>query len=358
MRVAMLHADLPGATNGGVAHQVSRLADALCCRGHDVVVFTYTAPPPSVRYRVERLSLPRRVFDSKVGRAAGVPVGFAAAPYRAFDVVHVHGDSHLLVRRSIPVVRTFHGSAREEARHAERLRRKAMQRVVYACERMARHTATLTVGVSRNTEASLGALDAVIPCGVDCELFHPGPKSAHPSILFVGTIGGRKRGRLVVDAFRTQIRPSLPGCELWMVADQPVAGEGIRSWHCPPDDVVADLCRRAWLLVHPSSYEGFGVPYIEAMASGTAIVSTDNPGAHELLGDGEAGCVVGEDELGARVLALLADDARRQAMERSGRERSLRFAWPEVAAAYEDVYERAREHIRARTGAARCRTAS
>lgn len=346
MKVAMLHADLPGATNGGVAHQVSRLADALCHRGHDVVLFTFTAPPPSARYRVERPPVPHRVFDSKVGRAAAVPIGFAAASYRGFDVVHAHGDSQLLVRRGVPVVRTFHGSAREEARYAERLRRRAMQRAQFFCELMARRTATLTVGVSENSGASVGGLDAIIPCGVDRELFRPGPKSPHPSILFVGTIGGRKRGRLVVDAFRRQIRPRLPDCELWLVADQPVAGEGIRSWDHPSDDVVAGLCRSAWLLAHPSSYEGFGVPYIESMASGTAIVSTPNAGARELLEDGGPGWIVEEEQLGAAILALLGDAPRRQAMERSGRERSLRFAWPEVAGAYEDVYERARERIR------------
>jgi phosphatidylinositol alpha-mannosyltransferase len=359
VKVAMLHADLPGTAGGGVPHQVSRLSDALSHRGHDVVVFTFTESPPSARYEVARLSMPRRMLASKVGRAAVVPLAFAAASYRAFDIVHAHGDSHLLFRRNIPVVRTFYGSAREEARHAERLRRKVMQRAVFVCELAARRTATLTVGISENSQTSVGALDAIIPCGVDRTLFRPGPKSSRPSILFVGTIGGRKRGHLVVEAFRREIRPCLPDCELWLVADRPVEGDGIRNWHRPSDEDVAGLYGSAWMLVHPSSYEGFGVPYIEAMASGTAIVSTANAGALELLarGGSEApaspGLIVEQEGLGTAVVALLNDPEAREAMERLGRQRSARFDWQEVAMEYEQAYEVACRRIRSGRSRAR-----
>lgn len=342
MRIAMLHADLPGTTRGGVAHQVSRLSDALVDRGHDVVAVSFSPRPPGVSYRVDVIGAPRIVSATKLGWLVGSPIAFAARSWSGFDVVHAHGDSYLLFRRRIPIVRTFYGSAREEARHAERLRRKIAQRGLVSGERIARRAATVTVGISENTRASVGQLDAIIPCGVDCRRFRPGPKSARPSVLFVGTLRGRKRGHLVVEAFRRSVRPRMPECELWMVADEPVGGAGVRSFGLVDDDTLAGLYRRAWLFTLPSTYEGFGVPYLEAMASGTAVVATANPGATELLGPASGGIVIEDAMFGEAILSLLQDSRRRRELERRGRRGSARFDWEHIAARYEEVYALAR----------------
>jgi glycosyltransferase involved in cell wall biosynthesis len=199
-----------------------------------------------------------------------MPIAFALRRYAEFDVVHAHGDSHLLHARA-PVVRTFYGSALDEARHAERLRRRLAQYFVHPAERLARRRASLTVGISHATAAAVGPLDAIVPCGVDIERFRPGAKSDHPSVLFVGTLRGRKRGYLVRDVFEQTIRPALPEAELWVVADGLVDGPGIRSWTNVDDALLADLFRRAWVFVLPSTYEGFGAP---AKSSRTAAGSS------------------------------------------------------------------------------------
>lgn len=348
MVIIMLASFLPTTNKGGVGYQIARLAEVLRQRGHDVTVFSFSGPPIGSTFQMKRLSIGEPLCSTAIGKLLAVPVAFALPSYRGYDVIHAHGDSHLLLRREIPVVRTFYGSAREEARHAQRLRRKLSQRVFSVFEGVARATATVTVGISENSQAALGTLDAIIPCGVDRELFRPGPKSEHPSILFVGTLGGRKRGHLVVDAFRQVIQPQIPDCELWLVADQPVAREGIRNWDRPGDAVVADLYRRAWVLVHPSSYEGFGVPYIEAMASGTAIVSTPNSGAAELVADRGVGWIVTPKDLGDSIVRLLRDGPERAQMESVGRTVSERYDWATVASRYEEVYEMAQARKRAR----------
>ena len=49
--------------------------------------------------------------------------------------------------------------------------------------------------------------------------------------------------------------------------------------------VLADLYRRAAAFVLPSRYEGFGVPVLEAMASGTPVVLSDDAALHEVAGN-------------------------------------------------------------------------
>jgi glycosyltransferase involved in cell wall biosynthesis len=334
----MLHVDLPTESRGGVAHQVSHLSNALAERGSEVTIFTLSPPPSGARYHVEPLPVPA-FARGRAARLVSIPLAFGLGRYGRFDVVHAHGDSQLLLRRRVPVVRTFYGSALDESRSAARLRRRVVQRAHHVGERIARRSAAYTVGISQATERSVGALDEIVPCGVDRKLLAPGEKSARPSILFVGTLGGRTRGAFLVDAFRRLIRPSVPEAELWLVTDEPIDEPGIRTWVRPDDEKLAELYRRAWIFASPSVYEGFGVPYIEALSSGTPVVAHVNPGALELLGTGTGGSVVGEDEFAETLLALLGDDERRLQLGATGREYSARFDWSEVASAYERIYE-------------------
>ena len=355
MQIAMLQAFLPSTSRGGVGYQVAGLATALTRRGHRVTVFSFSPASPGDCFEVTSPAGGSSILQGKAARLLLAPIAFAGRSYSEFDVVHAHGDNQFLWRRSVPIVRTFHGSAMDEAAHATRLRRKIAQRGLVPFEHVARRVATCTVGVSQNTAESVGPLDSIIPCGVDRELFRPGPKSQEPSILFVGTLGGRKRGRLIVEVFRQVIQPALPSAELWLVADETAVGEGIRNISSPSETDLAALYRRAWVLVHPSSYEGFGVPYIEAMASGTAIVSTPNAGAVELLGQGGAGLVVPVEAMSAAILQVLSDSAARTSMERAGREQSRVYHWEGVAGRYEDVYASAVKKVE--TARARCRPA-
>jgi phosphatidylinositol alpha-mannosyltransferase len=353
MRIMMLQAFLPPASKGGVAYQAAGLAETLTRRGHAVTITSFSPKPSGALYDVIRPSIPEWFALNKACRLIAVPLAFSVGRYIEFDVVHAHGDSQFVVSGDTPTVRTFYGSALEEARNARRLRRRASQYVVAGCEHLARRRATVTVGISANTVRSVGGLDRVIPCGVDRQVFRPGPKSKHPSILFVGTLGGRKRGRLVVEAFQQVIRPANPECELWMVADEPVVMEGVRNWHRPSTERLATLYREAWLLLQASSYEGFGVPYIEAMASGTPIVTSANSGALELLATGGSGVVVDVERLGADASALLRNPARRRDMEQAGLQASDAFDWEVIADHYEDVYALAASRLAARGTVAR-----
>jgi glycosyltransferase involved in cell wall biosynthesis len=339
MKIAHVHADLPPFSWGGVSWQVHGLAKAQALHDHDVTVFSFTGGPAGAPYRVS--VLPPLPGSTRGGLARLFLAGpaFARIDASPFDVVHFHGDSHL-ARPRVPSVRTFYGSALSEMWHATSWRFRIGQALTYPMELIAMLRADRCVGISATTRRALPRVTTLVPCGVDTRVFSPGgERSAHPSILFVGTLAGRKRGRLLVEAFHEVVRPRIPRAELWIVSDEPAAGEGIRSLGRIAEDALADAYRRAWVFCLPSSYEGFGVPYLEAMASGTPVVATLNDGARELTADGRHGLLVPDAELGEALAALLADGPRRDALARAGRERSLEFDWDRIVARYDAIYQ-------------------
>jgi phosphatidylinositol alpha-mannosyltransferase len=335
MKIAMTHVDLPNESKGGVAHQVHHLANALTARGHEVTMFTYSPPFAECLYHVKRYPgpvRPRRL------QSFAFAVRLAQTDFSGFDVLHTNGDNYLLQRRS-PQIRTFYGSAKDEAEAAVRLRRRLYQSVMTQLEFVGSKAADLNVGISDTTRMRLPNVSAIVPCGVDITRFRPGVKADHPVILFVGTTGGRKRGEFLADLFRREIRPRFPSAELWSVAERPMDGDGIINHGRVSLEKLTHLYQQAWVFCLPSTYEGFGVPYIEAMASGTSVVASQNPGAQEVLDGGRFGILAKDAQIGEEINSLLADAKRRQMYVEQGLERSQTYSWDRVAQQYEAHYE-------------------
>ena len=98
------------------------------------------------------------------------------------------------------------------------------------------------------------------------------------------------------------------------------------------------LYREAWVFCLPSTYEGFGIPYIEAMASGTPVVATPNAGALEVTESGQYGIIVEDSELGISLAALLSSESRRNSLAASSLNHVQRYDLSQVAAQYEALY--------------------
>ena len=230
MNIGMYTTSLPapGRKPGGVDVLIDRLAAALATRGHTVVIHTYSERPPGAPYEVDLLG-PSPLPDHKLGRIVCGPSPMTRISVAGHDVLHLHGDDWFYLRRSVPTVRTFYGSALYEARTATSWRRRAGQWTTFALELLAARLATANYGLIPgdgrwyHTIGSLG-------CGVDLD-DSPGAsatrRSEHPTILFVGTWEGRKRGRLLADAFEQHILPTLPDAELIMVSDRIEPRRGI-----------------------------------------------------------------------------------------------------------------------------------
>ena len=316
LRLAIVSLYLPSESKIGVGWVAHRLANTLVLLGHDVTVFSPCALPEGAHYRHRLVPVghPLRTFRW----------GFAVRDLNLseFDGLLAMGDDHLVRRGSVPAhVRALMGSCFDEAIHVSGIKERLRMLALGATELCSAVRVPHVVGISLASLRFFPWLSDVIPCGVDTEHFAPRSgveKEERPTILFVGTYRQRKRGRLLQEAFTDYVVPRMPDAQLWMVCSDAPEAPGVSVLGRITDDELADRYRRAWVFTLPSTYEGFGVPYIEAMASGTAVLATPNRGAREVLDEGRLGVLTDASSLGEALVDLLVDTKRRAEFEMLG----------------------------------------
>lgn len=335
MKIALTSYYLPSGSKIGVGYMVHYLANQLVRRGHEVTVFS--ACPRCADARYETVQLP----CGKPFQTFRFAWNLRKVDFSRFDVLNAHGDDPFLWGCNRPRhVHTYHGACLAEMFHAASFRIRLKMAALALCELDSAFLADERVAVSANTRRYIPRIGTIIPNGVDVSKFTPGtePKSECPSVLFVGSMAGRKRGAMLVDLFEREIRPALPEAQLWMVCEDSIERRGVRSFGRVSLERLVSLYRRAWVFCMPSSYEGFGVPYIEAMACGVPVVATPNPGACEVTCDGRYGWLAADDELPGALLRVLKEPELRERMRQSGLRRALDFTWDAVCEKYEQLY--------------------
>ncbi len=335
MNIAITSQYLPSGSKIGVGYQVHYLANELVRRGHSVTVFSRSGASEDSLYTVIVVPVGKRL------RTFGFAWNLRAYDWKQFDVLNGHGDDWFLWGRPRPRhVHTFMGSTLAEMFNVVGWKGRLRMGTLALCEFSVCFLADKLVAISSNTRRYIPLVRTVIPCGVDIEAFKPGnEKTPHPTLLFVGTMGGRKRGAMLLEMFKTQIRPQFPDAEFWAVCEEPVEGEGVRWFGRIPLEELTDLYRRAWVFCLPSTYEGFGVPYIEAMAAGTPVVASPNVGAREVTQEGRFGLIPADEELASTIMRLLGDNEERARLREAGLKRSVDFSWQRICAQYEAVYK-------------------
>jgi glycosyltransferase involved in cell wall biosynthesis len=110
-----------------------------------------------------------------------------------------------------------------------------------------------------------------------------------PYVLGVSTLEPRKNLPSLVAAFavlrrrRPELTLALAGLEGWEPSS--LAAEGVRQLGYVSDEELAALYRGATAFAYPSRFEGFGIPVVEALASGTPAVVSSHPSLDEACGD-------------------------------------------------------------------------
>lgn len=330
---------LPSGSKIGVGYQAHELANELARRGHQVDMLSACPPVEGALYGHRELRLEGSLRTFRFAFA------LARFDYSGYDVIHAHGDDYWLWRRRVPVhVRTMHGTGFEEARRIPGVKEKLRMLLLGLTEVLASVVADVTVAVSPQTRRWMPWVRRVIPNGVDTRRFRPDPamRAETPTILFVGTWGNRKRGKALAEAFQRDVLPAVPGARLEMVCrDSPAdPGPGVVILGELSDAELVQAYQRAWVFCLPSEYEGFGIPYAEAMACGVPVVATPNVGARYVTDEGLAGVLSDIDSLGSALRGVLTDDAERERLSRASQERAGAFALSTVIDRYEALYRR------------------
>lgn len=174
-------------------------------------------------------------------------------------------------------------------------------------------------------------------------------------VLYVGTVQPRKNVAALVTAFAELADPG--GVELLIVGRvrptyRPAfvrrPPRGVRYLGPVADSVLAVLYRRALALCSPSSYEGFGLSLLEAMASGCLVIAGRNSAVPELVSD----CGILLESLrpaviGAALERVVADGESLAGMRARARVRAARYTWEETARRTLAVYREAAGDVRA-----------
>jgi glycosyltransferase involved in cell wall biosynthesis len=178
----------------------------------------------------------------------------------------------------------------------------------------------------------------VVPLGVDRDRFHAGEGGREPILLYPARAWPHKNHARLLEAFAL-LRRRRPELGLVLTGgghERTRLPDGVEARGNVGLDELAGLYRRASCLVFPSLYEGFGLPPLEAMASGCPVAASDLPAIREVCGDAAVLFDPHDPEAIADGVAraLDAGDALRQ----RGLERAATFTWEACALGHEAVY--------------------
>jgi len=195
---------------------------------------------------------------------------------------------------------------------------------------------------------------SVVHNGVDRSLFHPRPEIRREPgrLLFVGSSEDRKKGvryllealALLPERFRLVIVDGrrYPGrVYAEELAGRLGLGERVAFLDRIDNSDLAEEYCRAEIMVVPSLFEGFGLPALEAMASGTPLICSRAGALPEVVGEESALLVPPGDSLAIQraALELEADPERRRRLSEAGIQRAASlFSWSAAAAQVEQVY--------------------
>ena len=363
---ALLLSSTAGYRQSGIhrylAHLIDMLPDAL---GDDqAVIFTsdptgplspnlrWSVAPriaerPGVRVAWEQLALPARVRNEGVdlfhGAANALPVRLSCpAVVTIHDLAFLRWPGQVTPKRR----RYLSWAVRDAARRATR---------VLAVSESGRAEIVERLGVPRERVG-------VTPLGVDPSFkpmtemkrreFRQEVGQGRPYILAVGTLEPRKNLPALLRAFR-ELAAEIPhdvvliGAEGWLTSEihRTIADPRIRdrvrlTGFVPPARLPAwyGACD---LFVMPSLHEGFGLPLLEAMASGAPAVASHAGSLPEVAGDAALLTEPSSEALAESMRRVLGDEQLQADLRRRGPIRAKRFTWSETARRTVAAYRRA-----------------
>jgi len=289
-----------------------------------------------------------------------------------FDIVH---DNQVLAygmlgieRLGLPMVTSIHHPISvdrkielEQAKGFSKFTKRRWYSFVRMQARVARRVGIVMTG-SQSSRADIlrdfkvpESNVRVIPLGVDTRLFHPRPAPRIPgSIVAVASADSPVKGiptllrafaKLITErnAVLTVVGRPAPNGPTEKLIGELSLGDSVRFVTGISDSDLAELVASSEVAVVPSLYEGFSLPAVEHMASGTPLIASRTGALPEVTGDAAILVSPGDPEELAAALRRLQDSPReRQRLSAAALARvQERFAWSAVAKATVVEYHRA-----------------
>ncbi|CAM8629161.1 RfaG Glycosyltransferase [Acidimicrobiia bacterium] len=302
---------------------------------------------------VEQLALPRLALYESWHRLRRPRVESATGPV---DVIHATGMA--VPPASAPLVVTVHDLA--FTKDASQFTKRGVRFFTRAIE-LARRDATLVICPSNATRAE--CIDygfdpsrlRLVPWGIEATPVAPADVAAVRArfgitgryVMWAGTIEPRKNLPVLLDAFdrlgRADVTLVLAGPQGWNEDIQKqldrLGSRVLQAGFVERRD-LAPLYAGADVFCFPSRQEGFGLPVLEAMAQGTAVITSRGTATEEVIG--ECGVLVDHRDavsLGDALASLLENESERNQLGEAGRVRARdEFSWSSTAAALRNVY--------------------
>jgi glycosyltransferase involved in cell wall biosynthesis len=244
------------------------------------------------------------------------------------------------VRPRVPTIVTVHDLA--VLRHPEAFPRWTRSYAPLLVPKVLR-AAHSVIAVSEFTASELETLLCVprekihvVPNAVDDTFSPDGPRADGDYVLAVGTLEPRKNlARAIEAAAQIGVDLRVVGAPGWGGVE--ARGANVTWLGSVDDDELARQYRGALCVVYPSVYEGFGLPVLEAMACGAAVVTSAGGATAEVGGD--AAVLVDPLDAGAIAAGIETAIASREGLGPRGIERARGFSWDEAARLTQAVYE-------------------
>jgi GT2 family glycosyltransferase len=303
---------------GGGHRVVFEHLNGLLARGHDVELWTLEEAPDWFELRCPVRTFPS--YDELVRALAPLDAIKVATWWRTAAPVWRASVAHGVPVYFVQDIETSYYRDAPAARYA-----------VLDSYRPEFHYLT-TSEWNREWLRELGLESALVSPGIDRATFHPSPgiERRTDMVLALGRSNPLKNLPLTLAAWRALPEPRP---ELVLFGSEPdLATEPeIRYVENPTDAEVNELLNRATVLLQTSTHEGFCLPILEAMATGTAVVCTDAHGNRDFCVDGE-NCLMPDPDphsVAAAIARVLSDDSLRERLTRGGARTAADYDWPQ-----------------------------